>query len=642
MIALNGSATTYDVNSLDDTNNGSGTNGTLRYCINQANASAGPHVINFSVAGTITVSSSSLPSLNKAITIDGSTAPGYAGTPVVLLQGGNNSGNGITIAAADCAIFGLQIAGFPYNGLVVSGNSADRFLIGAAGKGNVIISNNYRGIQVDGGDEGVIAFNHVGTDAAGENCFGNGYDGIDFFNGADNDTVLFNHISCNEYNGIQVGGCEGIVIRGNIIGPLANSCTGNFYRGIDLEDGANNCIVGGASPSDYNKIAGNLYWGIEVKNLSVNNLLSGNSYLCNDYGAIEIDNGGNNYFQEPSITSASGSTISGTAPDNAVIEVFKSQSTNVGQCSGTPTNQGADFIGTTTADANGNWTLTGSFGGYVVATARDANGNTSEFSTEVYTSVSDTLVNACEGSITSSFTASFLSSALEICQKQCLEFTDQSQEAVAWQWYFEGASPATSAEENPESICYNDPGTFEVKLVAFNASGDSAVSIVQVTIYATPAVPEITMQSDTLYCTPAFTYQWSLDGITIPGATSQYWVIGQPGLYYVSITDSNGCVSNSVPFTVLPDGIEETEASEFGIFSVEAPNEFLLLAHHAAAADVLLKVFSAEGKLLLSTILSLPMGFSSHSIALPSSSAGIHLVGIEGNEIFYWEKVMVR
>jgi hypothetical protein len=234
-----------------------------------------------------------------------------------------------------------------------------------------------------------------------------------------------------------VGGCDGIVIKGNIIGPLATSCSGNLYRGIDLEDGANNCIVGGTSPSEFNKISGNAYWGIEVKNTSINNVLSGNSYLCNAYGAIEINNGGNNYMEAPWITSANSTTASGTSPDNAVIEVFKSQNTNFNQCSNTPSNQGADYLGTTTADATGNWSMTGTFGGYLVATARDANGNTSEFSTSVYTGVDDTLLNACEGSILNVFVqAGFEPSAMEICQKSCLDFTDASQNAVEWQWYF--------------------------------------------------------------------------------------------------------------------------------------------------------------------------------------------------------------
>lgn len=62
---------TYTVNSLADTNTGSGTSGTLRYCITQANASGVVDTINFSVTGTITLASQ-LPAISHPdLTING-------------------------------------------------------------------------------------------------------------------------------------------------------------------------------------------------------------------------------------------------------------------------------------------------------------------------------------------------------------------------------------------------------------------------------------------------------------------------------------------------------------------------------------------------------------------------------------------
>lgn len=198
-------ATVYEVNSTAATNTGTGTSGTLLYCINQANNSTGPHTINFSVAGTISPNSA-LPALNEAITIDGTTAPGYSGTPVMVLDGYSACGaHGIEISAAGCTIFGLQISGFHYNGILISGNTSDYFQIGAAGKGNIIINNEYRGIEIDKADHATIAYNRLRVDAAGE-CDGNGYDRIHLINSSHNDSTYSNHVSCNGYNGIQVGG----------------------------------------------------------------------------------------------------------------------------------------------------------------------------------------------------------------------------------------------------------------------------------------------------------------------------------------------------------------------------------------------------------------------------------------------------
>lgn len=59
---------TYTVNSTADTNTGSLTTGTLRYCINQANNAAGPNTIQFGTSGTI-ILTQSLPPIGSNITI---------------------------------------------------------------------------------------------------------------------------------------------------------------------------------------------------------------------------------------------------------------------------------------------------------------------------------------------------------------------------------------------------------------------------------------------------------------------------------------------------------------------------------------------------------------------------------------------
>jgi Peptidase family C25/Right handed beta helix region len=79
----------YTVNSLADTNSGSGTSGTLRFCINAANTAGGTNTITFSVNGTITLTAS-LPNINNNLTIDG---PG----PSLLTINGNNTVRVISI-----------------------------------------------------------------------------------------------------------------------------------------------------------------------------------------------------------------------------------------------------------------------------------------------------------------------------------------------------------------------------------------------------------------------------------------------------------------------------------------------------------------------------------------------------------------
>jgi parallel beta-helix repeat protein len=398
-------ATTFTVNSLANTNTGAGTSGTLRYCVNQANLSAGPHTINFSVAGTINIAADAnvIPTLARAITIDGSTAPGFSGTPVIILNGtGCTAINGLTINAASCQIYGMEIRNFPYRGVHFSSAAASNCIFGAVGRGNVVRNNAYYGIQLSGADNNILAYNKIGVTADGSTCAANGYDGIDLIGGADNNQILSNHVSCNGYNGLQIGNSHFNIVKGNTFGPLNATCSNNGYRGIDIEGGSHDNVIGSTVPGEGNKVSGNLYWGIEVKEAgSIRNIISGNSISCNDYGGIEVNTGGNINIAAPTISTATTTTVTGTSLANSVIEVFRAQDPALILCpmAPTPNNQGVDYLGTTTATAGGTWSLSGTFNGSVVATQRDAAGNTSRFSAAVATGAAATFVSNCPGTV---------------------------------------------------------------------------------------------------------------------------------------------------------------------------------------------------------------------------------------------------
>ncbi|HYP20757.1 MAG TPA: hypothetical protein VEY08_11840, partial [Chloroflexia bacterium] len=101
-------AVQYVVNNTNDSGAGS-----LREAINMANAGPGKDSIIFNIpgSGVRTISpSSGLPAITDPVEIDGTTQPGYTGTPVIELNGSS--------------------AGWPQAGLVVSaGNSTIKGLV---------------------------------------------------------------------------------------------------------------------------------------------------------------------------------------------------------------------------------------------------------------------------------------------------------------------------------------------------------------------------------------------------------------------------------------------------------------------------------------------------------------------------------
>ena len=141
------------------TNLHSGGAGSLRQAIINSNAQPGANIIDFGVAGTIRLTKSALPAISDPVTLDGSTAPTFAGTPVVTVNFNGKAGlqfdagsdgstlkslslikassAGVTLNASQITLQGNYI-GLKSNGKSVAGNHGDGIRINASSHGNVI------------------------------------------------------------------------------------------------------------------------------------------------------------------------------------------------------------------------------------------------------------------------------------------------------------------------------------------------------------------------------------------------------------------------------------------------------------------------------------------------------------------------
>jgi gliding motility-associated-like protein len=74
----------------------------------------------------------------------------------------------------------------------------------------------------------------------------------------------------------------------------------------------------------------------------------------------------------------------------------------------------------------------------------------------------------------------FNASGTTICMNNCIDFTDLSSSATplfTWTWYFVGANPSSSTDQNPINICYNNVGSYDVALVTTNSLGPDSLFI---------------------------------------------------------------------------------------------------------------------------------------------------------------------
>jgi hypothetical protein len=115
--------------------------GTLREAILRANAAPGPDTVAFAVAGTVRVGADGLPAIRDRLDLDGASAPGYAGTPVVTVDFDHAAGLRFAAGSDGSAVRSLGITRARGAGLTLE---ASRITV----QGNAIGNNGGDGVRV--------------------------------------------------------------------------------------------------------------------------------------------------------------------------------------------------------------------------------------------------------------------------------------------------------------------------------------------------------------------------------------------------------------------------------------------------------------------------------------------------------------
>ena len=145
----------FVVKSIDESGPGS-----LRQAILDANDTPGQSTIAFAIPGAgmhVIAPASPLPAITSSVLIDGFSQPGYAGVPLIELNGhGAGNADGLTLAGSGATIRGLSIGGYGFGAAIVvtgasaSGDSIYSNMIGIAPTDNSALPNG-TGILIAGG-----------------------------------------------------------------------------------------------------------------------------------------------------------------------------------------------------------------------------------------------------------------------------------------------------------------------------------------------------------------------------------------------------------------------------------------------------------------------------------------------------------
>lgn len=280
------------------------------------------------------------PLVTDSTVIDGGTQPGFAGRPIIFVDGSAmlpesvvGSVSGLLIYAANCVVRQLAFTGFNWNGLtllyagatnntiagcwcgldatgtnrapnvyqgILIADGASRNIIGGATAAarNVLSGNaQYGFILINWNTSGnTILGNFIGTDFSGSLAVSNAAGGAFLGHAASSNVVggataaARNVFSGNHNFGLWLGGSgpRHNTVRGNFFGLNAagSAALPNTFAGMHLIDGAAENLIAG------NVFSGNASEGLRVSGLATTgNTVQGNLCGTSPDGSVAIPNG---------------------------------------------------------------------------------------------------------------------------------------------------------------------------------------------------------------------------------------------------------------------------------------------------------------------------------------------------------------
>jgi PKD repeat protein len=534
---------TFTVTNTNDSGPGS-----LRQAITDAESSVGSDLIAFSIgSGVRTITpTSALPAIFESVTIDGTTQPGFSGSPIIELNGTSAGfSSGLEFFAGNSMVRGLVINRFIDNGIRISGDLATGNLVqgnfigtnvsGTAVLGNGIgvriftasnntiggtvasarnlISGNVNGLVIisnDGQATGnLVQGNFIGTDVTGTASLANN-SGVSISSQANSNTIggtaagARNIISGNGLFGLAISGfiTTGNLVQGNFIGTdvTGTSNLGNI-NGVVMFDGAISNTIGGTAAGAGNVISRNSEIGVSIAPTATGNRILRNSILSNSGLGIDhnfnssvesndlcdSDIGSNNLQNYPVLSSASSSggstSIQGFLKSKQDTTYLIEFFSNTA-CDPSGFGEGETFIGSTTV------TTIGGCAAFFNVTL--------PVSVPVGRLITATATDPLGN--TSEFSACIQASCLTGCTASSpgtgtvgspIQFTSSATfncpATPAFDWDFGDGTPDSSLQ-NPSHI-YTTPGVYNWKLTV--SIGGSAICIRTGTISISPIQPVI-------------------------------------------------------------------------------------------------------------------------------------------------------
>lgn len=230
-----------------------------------------------------------------------------------------------------------------------------------------------------------------------------------------------------------------------------------------------------------------------------------------------------------------------------------------------------------------------------------------------------------------------------LCVDATIQFEGEG--GLTYQWEFEGGSPATSTETNPE-VRYNASGTYNVTLIATNDLGSDTIHS---TVHVTTGP-----KADFDFVANDGTVQFLLTG---SGQSTQFWDFGDgsvsfdinpehtytnSGEYRVELITSNGCGSDTITKVVgITVGVADLLA-EYGIKVFPNPANDIVQIEMTKniADDFVIQLLNTTGQLIKEQQF-IHSESKIVSFNVQDVQSGLYLLNIKTNKIVVPYKIFI-
>jgi len=220
------------------------------------------------------------------------------------------------------------------------------------------------------------------------------------------------------------------------------------------------------------------------------------------------------------------------------------------------------------------------------------------------------------------------------CEGSSTTMVATADPGVTYQWIMNGENiPGATASQHTVSTA----GEYTLVITDANGCSATAVEGPTVVVNALPNAPTISLNFDVLSASGPGTFQWSFNGVPIPGATNADLTATSNGVYTVTTTNADGCSATSDPFTVSSVGIVEAAGTGFNVYPNPNNGQFTIQLGGVIGSSTLYTVHDATGRVVKQGSLV----STATVVELPDARAGMYFLHVVQNGVNTTHRIVV-